>query len=136
MPSSDLYEAQITSENIREKGNKIFEWEWEERFNIITTKITIKKRKKALKILKANFHFDYDFRTIKKAENSIQDIATALGGLRKEQFLFISDSSNKIILFAVWWPWQSNEYISIKIGLINNEDNKQFIEEIRDWFAV
>ena len=140
MQSSDLYEAQITSENIQKRGLDIFKWEWEDRFNIVTTKIPTKKKSKVLKILKKSFYYDYNHKTIKKASEEIQQIAASLGSVKEEQFLFASESSNKITLFAVWWPWQSGEYISIKIGLVdsNGNDNrtKILVDEIRNWFEL
>jgi hypothetical protein len=49
----------------------------------------------------------------KEAERTVKN----LGGLRRDQMLFFLNE-NGISLFAMFWPWQDGERITIKMGKV------------------
>lgn len=52
-----------------------------------------------------------------KLSKDIQKMVDKFGGLRKGQTLFFL-SKDGVSLFAMLWPWQDGERITIKIGMI------------------
>lgn len=56
-------------------------------------------------------------------KNLYDDLAKAVGGMRKEQTFFRKDVSPGIILYCAFWPWGSDPArTSVRIGLLCSSD--------------
>jgi len=61
--------------------------------------------------------FDQDL----KLDKGIQKIADDLGGIWKDQCLFLKQNESQEFIFAAFWPWGSDpERITLKLGLVED----------------
>ncbi len=54
----------------------------------------------------------------KKLSKDMQTLIKSVGGLRKGQTLYFLNNRNECSAFAMLWPWQNGERITIKMSKI------------------
>ena len=140
MRESELYELEIICRDIENDGIDIFNWEWDHKFDAVLSNFPVTKKGKALSVLKRNFLYHFDEKKIKKAEANIKGIADALGGIRGGQLLFMSEPERNILMFGAWWPWNNQDKISIRLGLVtetvSNIEEVKLIKNFKSWFNL
>jgi hypothetical protein len=56
-------------------------------------------------------------KTVVNAPPQVREIAENTGGVRTDQRLFTGDTSGRLVVFGLWWPWGDETTISFRVGI-------------------
>ena len=56
------------------------------------------------------------------ASKDVRHLASVMGGLRNDQFLFIREEDDGLLAFAAIWPWQNAPQVSVRLGFSGVEE--------------
>jgi hypothetical protein len=101
-----------------------YTWSWDEDFDVARVVIHKPEMDAMLPILKKEFTHQWDFTSIGKAPVFIENFINSLFGIIPDQILFTTSKGPGPILFAVWWPWGNENYVSLRIGIYSSDTEK------------
>ena len=84
---------------------EVLSWKWDSRFGTALAEFSTDQEHKIRSLLEQYLSMPWDSSTIREAPDTLQMIASRLGGLRAGQMLFASDANKDDFIFGVWWPW-------------------------------
>jgi hypothetical protein len=79
-------------------------WKWDSRFEIVLAEFSVDNKGSIRSILERYLSIVWDSSNIGKAPDTVQMIASHLGGLRSGQLLFASDPNQDAFLFVPGGP--------------------------------
>ena len=139
-PEARLAEMEAECREIVGAGQEFLHWQEDDRFQAVVSVFKREKAEQVLAIVEKAFLTKWTYADLKKAPARVKEIAKSLGGLRAGQMLFSSDPDCAPILFAAWWPWGNNNYISIRIGYwaegLSETAQETVTGEFKSWFGV
>lgn len=115
-------------------------WRWDEEFSVARIVFRRSDADRILSLLERVFSDRYDFSTIGKSAGSVDAFIGDLFGIIPGQLVFTISDPQGAMLFAAWWPWGNEAYISLRIGLRDSDEsplNKEDIEKnLSEWFSI
>jgi hypothetical protein len=92
-------------------------WSFDNRFNCVASSFDADFAAEAKKLLAPIFPQTFTERTLAGASPAIREVALRTGGVRSTQLIFGADPVQGITPYALWWPWEEAQTISIRLGL-------------------
>ena len=139
MPRSDIAEIELACHELAERTEGKLDWKWDDYVGAVLATFTTDVAPDIMMLLDEVFVSSWDFRSVFKAPANIQNIAVKLGGIRKTQYLFVSDPEEEPLCYAAWWPWGDSKTISLRVGLasktIGDHDIEWMLREFAAWFT-
>ncbi len=111
-------------------------WSWDGRFQCMTSSLPGEYAPNAEAIARRTFRDVYNARTLVHAPANIVDLCERTGGLRGNQHCFTLGPIGGVIVFGLWWPWNDQETVSLRVGLLDLEANDEPYDTVRDIFGV
>ena len=72
--------------------------------------------------LESIFSKGFEEESLLGASKDVRHLASIMGGLRDDQFLFIREDDDGLLAFAAIWPWQNAPQVSVRLGFSGVED--------------
>jgi hypothetical protein len=81
---------------------------------------------------------EYNSKSLTTAHPYLVEAIERTGGLRSNQFVatFSAQPVAHLMPFALWWPWNDQETVSVRVGLARIEANEEPYPRFRDVFGV
>lgn len=92
-------------------------WSTDNRFECVASTFDADFAAQARTLLQPLFPQTYDERSVASASEVVREIATRTGGLRSAQRLMIAPSVAGRTPYALLWPWEEAQTISLRVGL-------------------
>ena len=90
---------------------------WDSRFSCVASSFSVELEAEARAVALRFFPNEWTSKTVVNAPNAVREIAENTGGVRPDQRLYTGDTSGRLIVFGLWWPWGDETTISLRIGL-------------------
>lgn len=140
MNTTELTNFKAICETVKGSIPSSFTVSWDEDFNVIRIVFAKTEKKPLLQTLKKKFPYQWDFTSIDSATEFIDNFISSIFGIIPGQLLFTSSETTGPMLFAVWWPWGNEDYISLRVGIYSQHDTHFSKDEIRnqlsEWFIT
>ena len=91
-------------------------WQWDGGFEAALAAFSYRDRDQIRAILEGCLPNVWDRNSLSRSDYVTHQIASKFGGLKDGQLMFTSDTRQDGFLFAVWWPWDSGDRISIRVA--------------------
>ena len=118
---------------IRTKLEGVLFWKWDPRFNMVLAEFRDKYSIKVYAVISDEFNSRWDENNLSSAPAPVKKTARALGGVRGKQFLFTRNVGQGVLLTGAWWPWNSGQRISLRIGVSDissrNVESESFLKK-------
>lgn len=139
--TTDLTNFKEICDSVRDSIPSSYTVSWDEDFQVIRIVFDKTEDKPLLRTLKKKFQYQWDFTSIDTATEYIDNFINSIFGIIPGQLLFTSSQTAGPILFAVWWPWGNENYISLRVGiyLSNNEHPfppNEIRQQLSAWFSI
>jgi hypothetical protein len=92
-------------------------WSQDSRFECVASTFDSDFAPQARALLVPLFPQTFDERALTTASEVVKDIATRTGGLRSAQRLMVAPSIAGRTPYALLWPWEEAQTISLRIGM-------------------
>lgn len=136
----DLREPKAICRTVRNGGDAILTWEWDDRFRAVLSAFRQNHSSKVHAVLEEAFGTGWHDTSIRGAAPAVVRIANSFGGLWPGQELFVSTADEAVATCACWWPWGDGQTISVRIALVTDSVSDAewpaLVAEFRSWFAV
>jgi len=136
----DLTNFKQICNNVRDSIPSPYTASWDEDFQVIRIVFDKTEKQPLLQMLMKEFPYQWDFNTIDTASDFIDNFINSIFGIIPGQVLFTSSETTPPILFAVWWPWGNEDYISLRVGFYPNEkpyfSKNEIRKELSGWFNL
>jgi hypothetical protein len=113
-------------------------WSWDTRLVCITSSFAGEFVEPARAALKLALPTEYNAKTLPTAHPYVLDAVEQAGGLRSNQFACTSGPlpTAHLMTFALWWPWNDQETVSVRVGFAKLEANDEPYSRFREIFGV
>jgi hypothetical protein len=113
-------------------------WSWDSRLVCVTSSFSGEFIEPARASLKNAFTTEYNTKTLATSHPYMQEVVEKSGGLRSNQFAFAATPAPAayLLAYALWWPWNDQETMSVRIGFAKLEANDEPYPRFRDIFGV
>lgn len=74
--------------------------------------------------------------TIAGAPARVQALAARYDGVRKGQFLVTGGSTEGLLPFGMWWPWEESATISFRVGLADLDPSHAYYSRLFTIFNI
>jgi hypothetical protein len=111
-------------------------WSWDSRFICVASTFTMEFETQAQKSALDALPAQYTQATLASASSRLREVAQRTGGLRPGQFLMAHGPIGGLTAFGLWWPWGDGETISMRVGLVDVDPNREPYRRLRDVFSV
>jgi hypothetical protein len=98
-------------------------WSWDSRLSSIASSFGAHHSVSARTAVALGLPTIWTRETIPTAPGRIQAIAERYEGVRKGQLLLTGGRVDSLLAFGLWWPWETSETVSLRIGLDDVEEN-------------
>ncbi|MBA4366028.1 MAG: hypothetical protein C0403_00110 [Desulfobacterium sp.] len=140
MNTIDLTHFKQICNKVRDSIPSPYTSSWDEDFQVIRIVFHKTEKEPLLQTLMKEFPHQWDFTSIDTASDFIDNFINSIFGIIPGQILFTSSETTAPILFAVWWPWGNEDYISLRVGIYPNEEpyfsKKEIQNKLSDWFNL
>ncbi len=102
----------------------------------ITSSFPIESAEQARAAALSALPTEWSSSTLAKAPPALREIAERSGGLRAGQFLFGGGTPGRLLVFGLWWPWVDGHTISLRVGLVGVDPNREPYPRFREMFNV
>lgn len=109
-------------------------WSFDDRFECVASSFDADFAPQARRLLASLFREAISERTLPAASESIRQVAERTGGIRAAQLIFAAEPVNGLTPYALWWPWEEAQTISLRVGL--DGASRAQIEELRACFDI
>ena len=98
-------------------------WVVDDRFEHVVMRVLSKDEIKAVwKDLESIFSKGFEEESLLGASKEVRHLASIMGGLRDDQFLFVREEDEGLLAFAAIWPWQNAPQVSVRLGFSGAEE--------------
>jgi hypothetical protein len=111
-------------------------WSWDGRFFCLASSFDSELAPRARSAAQLVLPHQWIAATLATAPAPLRDFTAGTGGLRPGQALFGSDPIGRSHVYGLWWPWNDNDTISLRIGLVGPDFNERHNGQLRDVFGV
>lgn len=101
-------------------------WSWDYRLECVASSFHVDLTPEAERSVSETFLEMYDYRTMSRAPDYIQEIAEAVGGVRADQRIYTTRTGARLNPYAMWWPWGDEITISLRVGLAGYTSDQDF----------
>jgi len=140
MNATEFSKFKLICSKVRDSIPSSYTASWDEDFQVIRIVFEKTEKKPLLQTLIQEFQFQWDFTSIDNASDFIEKFITSIFGIIPGQILFTSNETSIPILFAVWWPWGNEDYISLRLGIYSPEDpsgsRSEIKQQLTGWFDL
>ena len=130
---------ETTCRSIFQQSRQILSWGWDDRFQAALLQFPVTAKDAVLSMLNSHFDAHWGSSNIDKAPEVVQVVCDNLGGIRDDQLLFATDTSQDALILAAYWPWQNGQTISIRILLavpqLADADFDKLLNRFKTWFC-
>ena len=92
-------------------------WVVDDRFSNVVMRVFSKDEiKTAWPVLETIFAEGFEEESLPQASKEVRHLASEMGGLRNDQFLFVKEDTSGLVAFTAIWPWQNAPQASIRLG--------------------
>jgi hypothetical protein len=95
-----------------------YRWQWDQKRNMAVIVLNEEDAEMVFYPLFKEFRNHWNFSSIKKASEAVNNYIHAEYGLMPGQAFFTSYPVNNTVLGVAWWPWGDADKISMRVGLI------------------
>ena len=110
-------------------------WTWDGRFAAVGSAFAIDDEAKARASALAAFPQGYTMKSLASAPPALIAFAERTGGLRAGQRL-LAGGADSGGLYGLWWPWGSNDKITLRIGLLDHGADAEPMPRVLALFDV
>lgn len=94
-------------------------WVIDDRFsNVVMRVLTKDQIKLAWAELEKIFEQGFEEESLDQASRQVRHLASVMGGLRDDQYLFVREWESGLVAFTAIWPWQNAPQASLRLGFI------------------
>ena len=140
MRTPEIVGFQKTCDTLRKALPSSYTVSWDEDFHVVRIVFRKVKQQTLLQALIENLPYQWDFTTIDTAPDFIDNFINSIFGIIPGQLLFTSRETSGPMLFAVWWPWGNEDYISLRIGIhlqgANLPSGAEIQHHLTTWFHI
>lgn len=105
-------------------------WSQDNRFDCVASTFEADFAGEARALLVPLFPVTHDERSLRTATEEVREIAVRTGGIRAAQRLMVAPTIGGLTPYALLWPWEEAQTISLRIGLANAS-----LEELDEVYA-
>lgn len=109
-------------------------WSYDDRFECVASTFDADFAPQARLLLASLFREAISERTLPAASDAIREVAARTGGVRAAQLIFAAAQVNGVTPYALWWPWEEAQTISLRVGL--EGASRTQLEELRSCFDI
>lgn len=117
-----------------------WKWKWDEEFFATLNVFEKDDSASMFSMLTDEFDHQWDYFSFEASEDHIKNAFNTVFGLIPGQNLFTSEIESGLILYAAWWPWGDGDKISLRIGIVTQDEDVLIKEKIKNhllqWFAI
>lgn len=95
-----------------------YKWEWEPQRRMAVVILDEEDAEIVFYPLFKEFRNHWNFTSINEASEAVNNYINTEYGLMPGQVFFTSHMVNQIVLGVAWWPWGSDDKVSMRVGLI------------------
>jgi len=108
-------EIEDACEDLLKDFDNTLNWKWDERFEALLAQFSVKHQDKIIPILEKHFKSKWDKKSIRNAPAVVKKNTQTFKNMQPGQLLFTSETENKDLVYAAWWPWGDGESISVRV---------------------
>lgn len=90
---------------------------WDSRFSCVASSFSSELDAEARAVVSQYFPSEWTMKTVVNAPPQVREVAENTGGVRTDQRLFTGDTSGRLVVFGLWWPWGDETTISFRVGI-------------------
>lgn len=112
-------------------------WSWDNRLFCITSSLVGELLPRAEETTSVLFPERYTVKNLSEASPEMRELVERSGGLRPNQIAFCSGPpKGGLVVYGLWWPWNDQETVSVRVGLLNIEPPEEPSLRFLDVFGV
>ncbi len=111
-------------------------WSWDSRMASIASSFGTHLADRARAAVEAGLPTAWNSETIKSAPPRIRAVADRYDGVRRGQLLYTGGHPDDVLAFGLWWPWETSETISLRVGLADVDEARSQHARFRAIFNV
>lgn len=111
-------------------------WSWDGRLLCCTSSFTTEQEPQARKATALALPIEYTSTTVGRAPQQLRDTVDRAGGVRAGQLVLSTSPVAGLMVYGLWWPWGDAETVSLRVGLVDIDPNKEPSHRFRDVFGV
>jgi hypothetical protein len=93
-------------------------WQWDQKRNMAAIVLDEEDAEMVFYPLFKEFRNHWNFSSIDDAAEAVNDYIQAEFGMMPGQVVFTSHMVSNLVLGVAWWPWGSDNKVSMRVGLI------------------
>jgi hypothetical protein len=111
---------------------------WDARLVCVTSSFAGEFTEPARDALRAAFPYEFGPKNVGTAHPSMLEVVEKAGGIRSGQYAMAMSQAPTahLMVWALWWPWNDQETVSVRLGLARLESNDDPYPRFRDVFGV
>ncbi len=117
-----------------------WKWKWDDEFFTALVVFEEDDSGSIFSILTDEFDHHCDYFSFETSPDNIKNTFNNVLGLIPGQNLFTSELESGLVLYAAWWPWGNDDKISLRIGIVTQDEDDLIKEKIKShllqWFAI
>ena len=95
-----------------------YSWHWDRERNMAAVVLEEEDAEMVFYPLFKEFRNHWNFASIEEASGAVNAYISSSYGLMPGQVIFTSHKVSNLILAVAWWPWGSEDRVSMRVGLI------------------
>ena len=111
-------------------------WSWDSRLSSVASSFAVHHAANARAAVDKAFTAAWTVDTIKTAPDRVRAIAERYEGVRRGQLLLTGGDVGGLLAFGLWWPWETSETISLRVGLADVDESRSQHARFRTIFGV
>ena len=113
-------------------------WSWDSRVVCMTTSFAGEYFGEARAALRLAFAVEYTHTNIAQSHPWLQDVVENAGGVCAGQVVYAHSAEPiaQLLTYALWWPWNDQETVSVRLGFAKLEPSDEPYPRLRDIFNV
>jgi hypothetical protein len=92
-------------------------WSFDNRFECVASSFEADFAPTARTLIAPSFPHGFSDKTLHGASSAIRAAAERTGGVRAAQLIFGGDPIGRLTPYALWWPWEEAQTISLRVGI-------------------
>jgi hypothetical protein len=111
-------------------------WSWDSRLNCITSSFSTDFEAKARGAIAEALQQRFTAANLATAPRPVREVVERSGGLRSSQVAFAGGNPPGLLVFGLWWPWNDQATISLRVGLCDVDLAQEPYPSFREIFGV
>ena len=96
----------------------VYRWQWDDKRNMAVIVLEEEDAEMVFYPLFKEFRNHWSFTSIDEAAEAVNAYVHSAFGMMPGQALFTSHTVSNLVLGVAWWPWGSEDKVSMRVGLI------------------